>query len=155
MWYIQTGNVEPRNITVRVPVGTRFKGMGKPKRMKSKREQAISQAGKKRRQCKNCLEYGHNVRTCKNPKRVEKYGEDDTSAESEQDGGFWWGAWQSVRGGGRQRSRVIRYYHQVSFFNHMFWYNVVCFLWLVLCVFDLKWCVLDWIVGMGRRFVRG
>ena len=80
-----SGNVEPRNITVRVPVGTRYKGMGKPKRMKSKREKAISQAGKKRRQCQNCWEYGHNIRTCKNPTKAARDAQDDTSEDTEQD----------------------------------------------------------------------
>ncbi|XP_021974693.1 protein FAR1-RELATED SEQUENCE 5-like [Helianthus annuus] len=44
-----TGNTKPSDVTVRVPIGTRYKGMGKPKRMKSKREIAISQLGKKSR----------------------------------------------------------------------------------------------------------
>ncbi|XP_035841398.1 protein FAR1-RELATED SEQUENCE 5-like [Helianthus annuus] len=38
-----TGNTQPSIVTVRVLVGTGYKGMGKPKRMKSKREIAISQ----------------------------------------------------------------------------------------------------------------
>lgn len=81
-----TGNAKESSITVRVPIGTRFKGMGKPKRMKSKREIAISQSGKKRRQCANCLQYGHNIRTCTNAKVVvEKVvvENDVTSEENE------------------------------------------------------------------------
>ncbi|XP_021971867.1 protein FAR1-RELATED SEQUENCE 5-like [Helianthus annuus] len=50
--------------TIRVPIGTRFKGCGSHKRMKSKKEQAISQAGKKRRRCSKCKKFGHNNRTC-------------------------------------------------------------------------------------------
>ncbi|XP_022040195.1 protein FAR1-RELATED SEQUENCE 5-like [Helianthus annuus] len=37
-----TGNTKPSDAIVRVPIGTRFKGMGKPKRMKSKCEIALS-----------------------------------------------------------------------------------------------------------------
>ncbi|XP_021979253.1 protein FAR-RED IMPAIRED RESPONSE 1-like [Helianthus annuus] len=55
--------VAPTNtVTIRVPIRTRFKGCGSHKRMKS--EQAISQAGKKRRQCSKCKKFGHNNRTC-------------------------------------------------------------------------------------------
>ncbi|KAJ0667108.1 putative transcription factor interactor and regulator CCHC(Zn) family [Helianthus annuus] len=50
--------------TICVPVGTRFKGCGSHKRMKSQKEQAISQAGSKRRKCSICTKYGHNNRTC-------------------------------------------------------------------------------------------
>ncbi|KAJ0926025.1 putative transcription factor interactor and regulator CCHC(Zn) family [Helianthus annuus] len=50
--------------TIRVPVGTRFKGCGSHKRLKSQKEQAISQSGTKRRQCSLCKKYGHNRVTC-------------------------------------------------------------------------------------------
>lgn len=81
-----TGNCQPLSVTVRVPVGTRWKGMGKPKRMKSKREQAISQAGKKRRQCQNCLGYGHNIRTCGSQKKVANDADlGSTSTEEEME----------------------------------------------------------------------
>ncbi|XP_035837222.1 protein FAR1-RELATED SEQUENCE 9-like [Helianthus annuus] len=50
--------------TIRVPVGTRFKGCGSHKHLKSQKERAISQSGSKRRQCSICKKYGHNNRTC-------------------------------------------------------------------------------------------
>ncbi|XP_022014753.1 uncharacterized protein LOC110914260 [Helianthus annuus] len=50
--------------TIRVPVGTRFKGCGSHKRLKSQKERAISQSGSKRRQCSLCKKYGHNRVTC-------------------------------------------------------------------------------------------
>ncbi|XP_022014518.1 uncharacterized protein LOC110914014 [Helianthus annuus] len=57
--------VAPMNtVTIRVPIGTRFKGCGSHKHMKSKKEQAVSQAGKKRRRCSKCKKFGHNSRTC-------------------------------------------------------------------------------------------
>ncbi|XP_021990988.1 protein FAR1-RELATED SEQUENCE 5-like [Helianthus annuus] len=82
-----TGNTKPSEATVRVPIGTRFKGMGKPKRMKSKREIALSQLGKKSRQCQNCFRYGHNRRTCKNPTRTKEQAmaEDDGEEADEVD----------------------------------------------------------------------
>jgi len=78
------GTSQPSTATIRVPIGTRFKGCGSHKRIKSQREQAISQQGKKQRQCQNCMGYGHNIRTCKNPKSMAKESvdnEDDTSSE--------------------------------------------------------------------------
>ncbi|XP_021969357.1 protein FAR1-RELATED SEQUENCE 5-like [Helianthus annuus] len=50
--------------TIRVPVGTRFKGCGSHKRLKSQKERAVSQSGSKRRQCSVCKKYGHNRVTC-------------------------------------------------------------------------------------------
>ncbi|XP_022003323.1 protein FAR1-RELATED SEQUENCE 5-like [Helianthus annuus] len=50
--------------TIRVPVGTRFKGCGSHKRLKSQKERAIRQSGSKRRQCSLCKKYGHNRVTC-------------------------------------------------------------------------------------------
>ncbi|XP_022040082.2 protein FAR1-RELATED SEQUENCE 5-like [Helianthus annuus] len=50
--------------TIRVPVGTRFKGCDSHKRLKSQKERAISQSGSKRRQCSLCKKYGHNRVTC-------------------------------------------------------------------------------------------
>ncbi|XP_022041959.1 protein FAR1-RELATED SEQUENCE 2-like [Helianthus annuus] len=50
--------------TIRVPVGTRFKGCGSHKRLKSQKERAISQSGSKRRQCSLCKKYGHKRVTC-------------------------------------------------------------------------------------------
>ena len=49
---------------VRVPHGIRNKGCGSRKRFKSKREQAISRAGKRSRNCKVCGGSGHDRRTC-------------------------------------------------------------------------------------------
>ncbi|KAJ0563504.1 putative transcription factor interactor and regulator CCHC(Zn) family [Helianthus annuus] len=82
-----TGNTKPSDATVRVPIGTRFKGMGKPKRMKSKREIALSQLGKKNRQCQNCFRYGHNRRTCKKPTwtKEQAMAEDDGEEADEVD----------------------------------------------------------------------
>ncbi|KAJ0619731.1 putative transcription factor interactor and regulator CCHC(Zn) family [Helianthus annuus] len=86
-----TGNTKPSGATVRVPIGTRFKGMGKPKRMKSKREIALSQLGKKSRQCQNCFIYGHNRRSCKNPTRTKEQamakddGEEADEVDEEED----------------------------------------------------------------------
>ncbi|XP_021985259.1 protein FAR1-RELATED SEQUENCE 3-like [Helianthus annuus] len=50
--------------TIRVPVGTRFKGCGSHKRLKSQKERAISQSGSKPRQCSLRKKYGHNRVTC-------------------------------------------------------------------------------------------
>ncbi|XP_022019162.2 protein FAR1-RELATED SEQUENCE 5-like [Helianthus annuus] len=86
-----TGNTQPSDVTVHVPIGTRYKGMGKPKRMKSKREIAISQLGKKSRQCQNCFRYGYNRHTCKNPTRTkeqamaEEDGEEADKGDEEED----------------------------------------------------------------------
>ncbi|XP_022018854.1 protein FAR1-RELATED SEQUENCE 7-like [Helianthus annuus] len=86
-----TGNTQPSNVTVHVPVGTRYKGLGKPKRMKSKREIAISQLGKKSHQCQNCFRYEHNRCTCKNPTRTkeqamaEEDGEEANEVDKEED----------------------------------------------------------------------
>ncbi|KAJ0494963.1 hypothetical protein HanIR_Chr12g0603461 [Helianthus annuus] len=82
-----TGNTKPSDATVRVPIGTRFKGMGKPKQMKSKCEIALSQLGKKSRQCQNYFRYGHNRRTYKNPTRTKEQAmaEDDGEEADEVD----------------------------------------------------------------------
>ncbi|XP_021971762.1 protein FAR1-RELATED SEQUENCE 5-like [Helianthus annuus] len=50
--------------TIRVPVGTKFKGCGSHKRLKSQKERAKSQSGSKRHQCSLCKKYGHNRVTC-------------------------------------------------------------------------------------------
>ncbi|KAI3827498.1 hypothetical protein L1987_01575 [Smallanthus sonchifolius] len=60
-----TGMKEPCTITVRNPIRTRTKGYGTQKRLKSAREIAISQAGKKTKECGFCKVAGHNIRTCK------------------------------------------------------------------------------------------
>ncbi|XP_022026155.1 protein FAR1-RELATED SEQUENCE 5-like [Helianthus annuus] len=58
------GVAQESTATIRVPVGTRFKGCGSHKRLKSQKERAISQSGSKRRQCSLCKKYGHNRVTC-------------------------------------------------------------------------------------------
>jgi hypothetical protein len=58
------GMSQSSTATIRVPIGTRFKGCGSRKRLKSKREQAISQAAKKQRKCKKCKSCGHDRRNC-------------------------------------------------------------------------------------------
>ncbi|KAI3762746.1 hypothetical protein L1987_53187 [Smallanthus sonchifolius] len=55
---------EPCTITVRNPIRTRTKGCGTQKRLKSAREIAISQVGKKTKECSFCKVAGHNLRTC-------------------------------------------------------------------------------------------
>ncbi|KAM0053935.1 putative transcription factor interactor and regulator CCHC(Zn) family [Helianthus debilis subsp. tardiflorus] len=57
-----TGTSEPCDFIVRNPVKTRTKGTHK--RLKSAREIAITQAGKKQKGCSFCKGTGHNVRTC-------------------------------------------------------------------------------------------
>jgi hypothetical protein len=52
------------NAKVRIPIKTKTKGCGSHKRLKSGREIAISQAGKKARECGFCKKPGHNQRTC-------------------------------------------------------------------------------------------
>ncbi|KAJ0617041.1 putative transcription factor interactor and regulator CCHC(Zn) family [Helianthus annuus] len=63
--FVELLGVAPESTTtIRVPVGTRFKGCGSHKRLKSQKERAISQSGSKRRQCSLCKKYGHNRVTC-------------------------------------------------------------------------------------------
>ncbi|KAJ0458556.1 putative transcription factor interactor and regulator CCHC(Zn) family [Helianthus annuus] len=57
-----TGTSEPCDFIVRNPIKTRTKGTHK--RLKSAREIAITQAGKKQKGCSFCKGTGHNVRTC-------------------------------------------------------------------------------------------
>ncbi|KAK9075601.1 hypothetical protein SSX86_003927 [Deinandra increscens subsp. villosa] len=59
---IYAGSTQPSNTTIRVPIGTRFKGCGPGKRLKSAREQAISQSGKKQRKCSKCDAIDHDAR---------------------------------------------------------------------------------------------
>ncbi|XP_021975242.1 protein FAR1-RELATED SEQUENCE 5-like [Helianthus annuus] len=91
-----TGNTKPSEATVRVPIGTRFKGMGKPKRMKSKREIAVSQLGKKSRQCQNCFRYGHNRRSCKNPTRTKEQAMAEDDGEGADEGDEEEDEWEEV-----------------------------------------------------------
>ncbi|XP_022004626.1 protein FAR1-RELATED SEQUENCE 5-like [Helianthus annuus] len=91
-----TGNTKPSDVTVYVPVGTRYKGMGKPKRMKSKREIAISQLGKKSRQCQNYFRYGHNRRTCKNPTRTKEQASAEDDVEEADEGDEEEDLWEEV-----------------------------------------------------------
>ncbi|KAI3810668.1 hypothetical protein L1987_20290 [Smallanthus sonchifolius] len=58
------GHTVNEKYPVRVPIGIKTKGYGAYKRLKSKQEEAISKAGKKSRQCQNCLEYGNYASTC-------------------------------------------------------------------------------------------
>lgn len=51
--------------TVRLPTGIRNKGRGSHKRFKSKKEKAISLAGKRSRTCLICGVKGHDRRTCR------------------------------------------------------------------------------------------
>ncbi|XP_076948866.1 uncharacterized protein LOC143621274 [Bidens hawaiensis] len=55
---------QPSEVTVRVSSGIKNKGCGSHKRIKSQKENAISQPGKKYRECKVCHKQGHNSRTC-------------------------------------------------------------------------------------------
>ncbi|XP_076927162.1 protein FAR-RED IMPAIRED RESPONSE 1-like [Bidens hawaiensis] len=59
------GFEQPSEVTVRVPTGIRNKGRGSHKRIKSKKEIAISRSGKGYRECQICHKTGHNSRTCK------------------------------------------------------------------------------------------
>ena len=77
-----TGYTQETPVTVRMPKTVRFKGMGKPSRMKSNREIAIIQSAKKKkgRECSNCKRRGHNIRTCSYPAREKN----DDSSESDE-----------------------------------------------------------------------
>ncbi|KAJ0857143.1 putative transcription factor interactor and regulator CCHC(Zn) family [Helianthus annuus] len=77
-----TGYTQETPVTVRIPKTIRFKGMGKPSRMKSNREIAIIQSVKKKkgRECSNCKRRGHNIRTCSYPAREKN----DDSSESDE-----------------------------------------------------------------------
>ncbi|XP_035830844.1 uncharacterized protein LOC110867120 [Helianthus annuus] len=79
-----TGYTQETPVTVRMPKTIRFKGMGKPSRMKSSREIAIIQSAKKKkgRECGNCKRRGHNRRTCSYPTRENA---DDSSESDEAD----------------------------------------------------------------------
>ncbi|KAK1406451.1 hypothetical protein QVD17_41749 [Tagetes erecta] len=55
---------EPFKGKVIVPIKSSTKGSVKFKRMKSDREIAVSQTGKKQRECGHCKGFGHNQRTC-------------------------------------------------------------------------------------------
>ncbi|KAJ0664405.1 putative transcription factor interactor and regulator CCHC(Zn) family [Helianthus annuus] len=79
-----TGYTQETPVTVRMPKTVRFKGMGKPFRMKSNREIAIIQSAKKKkgRACGNCKRRGHNRRTCSYPARENA---DDSSESDEAD----------------------------------------------------------------------
>ncbi|XP_076897096.1 protein FAR1-RELATED SEQUENCE 5-like [Bidens hawaiensis] len=59
------GFEQPSEVTVRVPTGIRNKDRGSHKRIKSKKEIAISRSGKSYRECQICHIPGHNSRTCK------------------------------------------------------------------------------------------
>ncbi|XP_076927025.1 protein FAR1-RELATED SEQUENCE 5-like [Bidens hawaiensis] len=59
------GFEQPSVVTDRVPAGIRNKGRGSHKRIKSKKEIAISRSGKSYRECQICHLPGHNSRTCK------------------------------------------------------------------------------------------
>ncbi|XP_076932380.1 uncharacterized protein LOC143597886 [Bidens hawaiensis] len=59
------GFEQPSEVTIRVPTGIRNKGRGSHKRIKSKKEIAISRSGKGYRECQICHLPGHNNRTCK------------------------------------------------------------------------------------------
>ncbi|XP_076924288.1 uncharacterized protein LOC143586688 [Bidens hawaiensis] len=59
------GFEQPSEVTVRVPTGIRNKGRSSHKRIKSKKEIAISRSGKGYRECQICHLPGHNSRTCK------------------------------------------------------------------------------------------
>ncbi|XP_021988872.1 protein FAR1-RELATED SEQUENCE 5-like [Helianthus annuus] len=80
-----TGYTQETPVTVRMPKTTRFKGIGKPSRMKSNREIAIIQSVKKKkgRECSNCKPRGHNIRTCTYPAREKN----DDSSESDEAAG--------------------------------------------------------------------
>ncbi|KAI3774821.1 hypothetical protein L1987_49383 [Smallanthus sonchifolius] len=56
------GYEQPSDATVRAPTGIRNKGRGSHKRIKYKKEQAISRAGKRRRECQICFKTGHDRR---------------------------------------------------------------------------------------------
>ncbi|XP_021985333.1 protein FAR1-RELATED SEQUENCE 5-like [Helianthus annuus] len=77
-----TGYTQETPVTVRMPKTVRFKGMGKPSRMKSNREMAIIQSAEKKkgRECSNCKRRGHNIRTCTYPAREKA----DGSSESDE-----------------------------------------------------------------------
>ncbi|XP_022007793.1 protein FAR1-RELATED SEQUENCE 5-like [Helianthus annuus] len=77
-----TGYTQETPVTVCMPKTIRFKGMGKPSRMKSNREIAIIQYVKKNkgRECSNCKRRGHNIRTCSYPAREKN----DDSSESDE-----------------------------------------------------------------------
>jgi hypothetical protein len=68
------GYKQPAEVTVRVPTGIRNKGRGSHKRIKSKKEQAISRLGKRDRKCLHCKVLGHDRRTCPilHPERAEE-----------------------------------------------------------------------------------
>ncbi|XP_076883122.1 uncharacterized protein LOC143531787 [Bidens hawaiensis] len=59
------GFEQPSEVSVCVPTGIRNKGRGSHKRIKSKKEIAISFSGKGYRECQICHIPGHNNRTCK------------------------------------------------------------------------------------------
>ncbi|KAK9074978.1 hypothetical protein SSX86_003297 [Deinandra increscens subsp. villosa] len=61
---IYAGYDKTTTATVRRPVGIRFKGCGSGKRMKSQREKAIIQSGKRDRRCTGCHSTGHDIRNC-------------------------------------------------------------------------------------------
>ncbi|XP_022024953.1 protein FAR1-RELATED SEQUENCE 5-like [Helianthus annuus] len=82
-----TGYTQETPVTVRMPKTVRFKGMGKPSRMKSNREIAIIQSAKKKkgRECGNCKRRGHNRRTCTYPAR-ENANDSSESDEADLEG---------------------------------------------------------------------
>lgn len=80
-----TGVSQPSSATIRVPIGIKFKGCGSHRRMKSKREQAISQLGKKQKMCSKCNTPGHNSRTCGRVNRVPKKLQATTSVDDAGD----------------------------------------------------------------------
>ncbi|XP_076941410.1 protein FAR1-RELATED SEQUENCE 2-like [Bidens hawaiensis] len=56
---------QPSEVTIRVPNGIRNNGRGSHKRIKSKKEIAVSRSVKSYRECHICHQLGHNIRTCK------------------------------------------------------------------------------------------
>ncbi|KAK9062610.1 hypothetical protein SSX86_019798 [Deinandra increscens subsp. villosa] len=67
-----TGTSQNDRLPIRVPLGYKTKGSGSHKRIKSKQEEAIIKAGRKQKQCQNCLEFGHYSTTCPEPPQRNK-----------------------------------------------------------------------------------
>ncbi|KAK9050671.1 hypothetical protein SSX86_030359 [Deinandra increscens subsp. villosa] len=67
-----TSTSQNDRLPIRVPLGYKTKGSGSHKRIKSKQEEAIIKAGRKQKQCQNCLEFGHYSTTCPEPPQRNK-----------------------------------------------------------------------------------